>query len=106
MRVVLILSAFLALAACQKPQTQAAKEAARTAQAGPQKGVDRSHKGTPAPDVMFDAGTGIPISLEGEHATPVLVNLWATWCAPCVKELPTLDRLWQSQEAMAKEDPQ
>ncbi|HEX6073024.1 MAG TPA: TlpA disulfide reductase family protein, partial [Sphingomicrobium sp.] len=27
---------------------------------------------------------------------PVLVNLWATWCAPCVKELPTLDRLSQS----------
>ncbi len=27
---------------------------------------------------------------------PVLVNLWATWCAPCVKELPTLDRLAQS----------
>jgi thiol-disulfide isomerase/thioredoxin len=25
----------------------------------------------------------------------VLVNLWATWCAPCVKELPTLDRLAQ-----------
>jgi thiol-disulfide isomerase/thioredoxin len=23
----------------------------------------------------------------------VLVNLWATWCAPCVKELPTLDKL-------------
>jgi thiol-disulfide isomerase/thioredoxin len=24
---------------------------------------------------------------------PVVVNLWATWCAPCVKELPTLDKL-------------
>ena len=27
---------------------------------------------------------------------PVLVNLWATWCAPCVKELPTLDTLAQA----------
>jgi thiol-disulfide isomerase/thioredoxin len=26
------------------------------------------------------------------------VNLWATWCAPCVKELPTLDRLSQSHD--------
>jgi thiol-disulfide isomerase/thioredoxin len=24
---------------------------------------------------------------------PLLVNLWATWCAPCIKEMPTLDRL-------------
>jgi thiol-disulfide isomerase/thioredoxin len=29
---------------------------------------------------------------------PLLVNLWATWCAPCVKELPTLDRLAQWHE--------
>ncbi|MEO5972015.1 MAG: TlpA disulfide reductase family protein, partial [Sphingomicrobium sp.] len=29
---------------------------------------------------------------------PVLVNLWATWCAPCVKELPTLDKLAHSHD--------
>jgi thiol-disulfide isomerase/thioredoxin len=28
------------------------------------------------------------------------VNLWATWCAPCVKELPTLNRLSQSNKAL------
>ena len=33
------------------------------------------------------------ISLAEFQGVPVLVNLWATWCAPCVKELPTLDRL-------------
>ena len=32
------------------------------------------------------------------HGTPVLVNLWASWCAPCVKELPTLDKLAQSHD--------
>src|SRR4051812_45788359 len=100
MRLLLIPCVFLALAACHKPAEQAANEAAPTAQTGPVKGVDRSHKGTPAPGVTFDAGNGTMISLQGEHATPVLVNLWATWCAPCVKELPTLDRLSQSQNAI------
>ena len=31
-----------------------------------------------------------PASIKGK---PVLLNLWATWCAPCVKEMPLLDRL-------------
>src|SRR3982750_3199745 len=91
MRVVLILSAFLALAACQKPQQKAANEAAPTAQAGPQKGVDRSHKGNPAPDATFSDPDGGETSLAEFSGKPVLVNLWATWCAPCRKELPTLD---------------
>ncbi len=39
------------------------------------------------------AGTSALAEFQG---TPVLVNLWATWCAPCVKELPTLDALARS----------
>ena len=101
MRVVLILSAFLALAACQKPQTQAANEAAPIAQAGPQKGVDRSHRGKPAPDATFSDPDGGETSLAEFSGKPVLVNLWATWCAPCRKELPTLDRLSQSLQVLA-----
>ena len=93
MRALLIVPALLALAACHKPQSQANNEAAPAAQAGPHKGVDRSHKGQPAPDVAFNSPDGHQTSL-GEHlGKPTLVNLWATWCAPCVKELPTLGRL-------------
>ena len=29
-----------------------------------------------------------------------MLNLWATWCAPCVKELPTLDRLAAAQKGL------
>jgi thiol-disulfide isomerase/thioredoxin len=60
-------------------------------QAGPVKGVDRSHKGQPMPQVRLDGGTMLAASAQ--DAKPLLVNIWATWCAPCVKELPTLDKL-------------
>ena len=36
---------------------------------------------------------GRKLNLGALQGTPVLVNLWATWCAPCVKELPLLDDL-------------
>ena len=93
MRFVLIGMAFLALAACHKPQQQEATQSAPATEAGPQKGVDRSHKGSPAPQAEFSTPDGTPISLAKFRGVPVLVNLWATWCAPCVKELPTLDKL-------------
>lgn len=63
----------------------------------PAKGVDRSHKGTPAPSVLFNDATGGEIGLGAFRGIPVLVNLWASWCAPCVKELPTLNALSKAQ---------
>src|SRR5207302_10478724 len=101
MRVLLISCAFLALAACQKPAQQTANESAPSAEAGPQKGVDRTHKGKSAPNVAFNNPDGDETSLAEFSGKPVLVNLWATWCAPCVKELPTLDRLSQSGQDVA-----
>ncbi|MGN5375013.1 TlpA family protein disulfide reductase [Sphingomonas hankookensis] len=55
--------------------------------------VDRSHKGEAMPAYRFQDGTGKPVSLADFRGKPVLVNLWATWCAPCVREMPTLDAL-------------
>ena len=62
----------------------------------PQQGVDRSREGTPAPDTIFKDPDGGEIGIADFKGVPTLVNLWATWCAPCVKELPTLDRLAES----------
>jgi len=45
------------------------------------------------PDAAFNDPDGNETSLKDFAGKPTLVNLWATWCAPCVKELPTLDRL-------------
>ena len=55
--------------------------------------LDRSHRGTPAPDAVFEDPHGRPARLSDFHGRPVLVNLWATWCGPCVVEMPSLDAL-------------
>lgn len=47
----------------------------------------------PAPGVDFSASDGRPASLADFRGRWVLVNLWATWCGPCVREMPSLDRL-------------
>ena len=93
MRHLLILAALIAVAACSRPQPAPTNEAEAAAEAGPVKGIDRSHKGKAAPDASFNDPDGGEITLADFKGSPVLVNLWATWCAPCVKELPTLDRL-------------
>jgi thiol-disulfide isomerase/thioredoxin len=47
----------------------------------------------PAPIVEFYDTDGRDVSLLDFSGKIVLLNLWATWCAPCVKEMPSLDRL-------------
>lgn len=59
---------------------------------------DHSHAGTPAPAFAFTDPTGKTITLAALKGKPVLLNLWATWCGPCVKELPTLDALAARQK--------
>ena len=54
--------------------------------------IDRSHKGTPLPDFTAKDPGGRTLKLSALKG-PVLINLWATWCAPCVTELPLLDKL-------------
>jgi thiol-disulfide isomerase/thioredoxin len=44
-------------------------------------------------NVRFEDGDGRKLSLADFRGKVVLLNIWATWCAPCRKEMPTLDRL-------------
>ncbi len=50
---------------------------------------------TPEPGaaVRFEDDQGQPRSLADFRGKIVLLNVWATWCAPCIKEIPALDRL-------------
>ena len=97
MRLILLLLA-LTVAGCdrQKPETLQGNEAAAPVSGEVEKGVDRRHQGEPAPATAFHDPDGSDISLADFKGVPTLVNLWATWCAPCVKELPTLDSLAES----------
>lgn len=47
----------------------------------------------PLPDLSFEDASGQAISLSDFRDKVVLLNIWATWCAPCRREMPTLDRL-------------
>lgn len=47
----------------------------------------------PAPDVAFTDAAGTRHALSTFRGRYVLLNLWATWCGPCVAELPALARL-------------
>ena len=46
-----------------------------------------------APDVAFTDAAGHKLSLADFRGKVVLLNFWATWCGPCVQEMPSLDRL-------------
>jgi thiol-disulfide isomerase/thioredoxin len=55
--------------------------------------IDRTRKGSELPDFTLRDPVGGEIQLKTLKGKPLLINLWATWCAPCVAELPALDRL-------------
>ena len=46
-----------------------------------------------APGVAFENRAGERLTPADFRGKVILLNLWATWCAPCIRELPSLDRL-------------
>jgi len=50
--------------------------------------------GKPAPDFSLPALDGKKINLSDYRGKVVLVNIWATWCAPCVEEMPSMQQFY------------
>ncbi|MGB3798142.1 MAG: TlpA disulfide reductase family protein [Alteraurantiacibacter sp.] len=93
------------LAACDNGEEDAAQE---NVAVPPQSGtielsgtLDESFLGQSIPEVTVTnpAGEELVLSEVGE---PVLLNLWATWCAPCVVEMPLLDQLAADLEGQVR----
>lgn len=62
--------------------------------------------GHPAPDfslALLTSDTGKrALSLSNFKGKPVVLNFWASWCAPCKEELPLLESTWKQMQAQGK----
>ncbi|USD38163.1 MULTISPECIES: TlpA disulfide reductase family protein [Ferrimonas] len=47
------------------------------------------------PELIFDDRQGKPVSMNQHRGKVTLINIWASWCGPCIKELPAMRQLEQ-----------
>ena len=81
-------------AAC-RPAIELAKKIAPFAR-GEVAAVNVAKSPLRVPALAFQDSAGKPLTLEHWRGRTVLLNLWATWCVPCRKEMPALDALEQT----------
>jgi len=80
--------ASLALLACGAPESgDASASAAGSASVGASR---------PAPDFELKGVDGRPISLAEQRGKPVVIDFWATWCVPCLYQIPELNAFWEA----------
>ena len=49
--------------------------------------------------LSFDTPDGQPLAMSSFRGKPLLVNFWATWCPPCIEELPLLNSFYEANKA-------
>jgi len=76
------------------PEAQSARPAAALKQPAPP-----NYVGALAPNLILTAADGTKLELASLRGKPVLLDLWATWCDPCLIDMPTIDRIYRSGKA-------
>jgi peroxiredoxin len=56
-------------------------------------------QGNRAPNFQLQTLDGQEVSLEEYRGSVVLLNFWATWCAPCIEEVPALEAAYRARQA-------
>jgi len=82
--------------ACDRQSAEPAQQQENSAAANDEQltgTLDRTHAGAALPEVTVADASGATLNLAEASGKPMLLNLWATWCAPCVVEMPMLDAL-------------
>lgn len=99
-RLIALLLTSLTIAGCDRqsdapPQANVASTAPAETSKGPEPAgtLDISQRGHAAPADDFLDPAGRQVTLADFKGKPLLVNLWATWCGPCVREMPTLENI-------------
>lgn len=89
----------LVLAGCDRQSEEAAQPEAGGELTGT---IDRGFAGQTMPAVELTDPQGATLATASLKGTPVLLNLWATWCVPCIAEMPMLDELAGELEGSVK----
>ena len=48
---------------------------------------------------QYETPSGEALAMAGFQGKPLLLNFWATWCPPCIEELPMIDAFWRENTA-------
>jgi len=51
-----------------------------------------------ADDFTLPTAAGTSFRLSAHRGRPIFMNFWATWCPPCLEEMPSMERLWRDQK--------
>ena len=94
---VVAMAAALIAGGCDRQTPETAQPAEQAAEAGGEKTFNGTlsieNRGSRMPDFALRDPGGKTLTSDSLKGKPVLINLWATWCGPCVLEMPMLDKL-------------